>query len=147
MEVVIPHKTDHDSAIHELLAVKQWKQALNLCEKKLKKSEDKGVLCVTKVRVLFQWPDPIRHEQGVKELGLLLDRKPPIADPDALILLDQLIKQYGPFKDFIPKRLQIWQRAAISNPWNSKLHTVWFRSNFDQQDYDGAQQVSVVAPV
>ena len=142
MDILMRDRSDN-TAINEFLIAKQWKQAFNLCEKKLKRTEEKDVLLVVKVAILLQWPDPNRYEQGIKELELLLERKPPIADLEALGVLDQILKTYGPKTALTTKQMQTWQRAAYGNPRDDTLHTTWFQSKFDQGDYDGAQQVSI----
>ena len=136
-------KSDN-TAINEFLILKQWKQAFNLCEKKLKKTEEKEVLLTVRVAILLQWPDPARYEQGIKELEIVLEKKPPIADVEALGVLDQILKKYGPKTAFTPKQMQIWQRAADGHPRDGTLHSTWFQSRFDQGDYGGAQQVSIL---
>lgn len=42
----MPTLDGQDDALHELILAKQWKQALNLCEKKLKKATNSDYLLV-----------------------------------------------------------------------------------------------------
>ena len=42
----MPTFDGQDEALNELLVAKQWKQALNLCEKKLRKSNNSDYLLV-----------------------------------------------------------------------------------------------------
>lgn len=42
----MPTLDGQDDAVNELISVKKWKQALNLCEKKLKKANNNDYLQV-----------------------------------------------------------------------------------------------------
>ena len=132
-----------EDAISTFTAAKQWKQALNVCEKKLKKSPESDFLLVTKINILLQWTDASRFQQGLKELESLLERKPPVADIEALHVLDKAFVNAGLLRYLTPKQTQTWQRAAASRPQDEKLHITWYRTRFQGGDFKGAQQVSI----
>ncbi|CAD6577882.1 MAG: hypothetical protein ASARMPREDX12_008547 [Alectoria sarmentosa] len=135
----MPTLDGQDDALNELLLAKQWKQALNLCEKKLKKANNSDYLLVKKIKVLLLWPEETRNQQGMKELGVLLERKPPVDDIETLCALDALAEAQGENE---PRLRQIWQRAAGVRPQDEKLHMVWFRSKFQVGNLRAAQQAS-----
>lgn len=122
----------------ELIGAKQWKQAFNMCEKKLKKANGNDFLLATKIKILVLWPDKSRQEQGAKELESLVARKPPVTDIEALHALDPIFEA---IMETDSKGRQTWQRAAVSRPQDEKLHLVWYWTKFDEGDFKGAQQV------
>lgn len=126
------------------IAAKQWKQALKTCEKKLKASPTSDFLLITKISILLQWPDAARFEQGHHEFIKLVERKPPVAEIEALRALDAVISLLGPRRDISPKQSQTWQRAAASRPQDVKLHETWYRIKFGEKNFKGAQQVCMV---
>ena len=75
----------------------------------------------------------------MKELGVLLERKPPVDDIQTLSALDALAEAQGENE---PRLRQIWQRAAGARPQDEKLHMVWFRSKFQVGNLRAAQQAS-----
>lgn len=129
------------------IAAKQWKQAFKTCEKKLKASPTSDFLLVTKISILLQWPDTARFEQGHTEFTKLVERKPPVADVEALQALDAVISLLGPRIDIGPKQRQTWQRAAASRPQDVKLHETWYRIKFGEKNFKGAQQVGMVLTI
>lgn len=138
----MPTMNGQDDALFGLIAAKQWKQAFKACEKKLRLTPKSDYLLVTKISILLQWPDQARFAQGLQELNALIDRKPPVADIEALRALDTVFEYLEPLTDLAPKQKQTWQRAAVSRPQDEKLHEVWYWTKFDQLDFQGAQQVS-----
>lgn len=135
----MPNFDGQDEALNELLVARQWKQALNLCEKKLRKSNNSDYLLVKKITVLLSWPEGTRNQQGLKELGVLLDRKPPVDDIETLCALDAVAEGWEGFE---PRLRQVWQKAAGARPQDEKLHSVWFRSKFQVGNLRAAQQAS-----
>jgi len=115
---------------------------LKTCEKKLKLTPGSDYLLVTKISILLQWPDQARLGQGLEELNQLIERKPSMADVEALRAMDTVIEFLGPMIDFDSKQKQTWQRAAASRPQDGKLHEAWCRTKFGGMDFRGAQQVS-----
>ena len=85
------------------------------------------------------WPEKTRHQQGLKELGVLLERNPPVVDIETLRTLDTLAEAKGQNE---PRLRQVWQRAAGVRPQDEKLHVVWFRSKFQVGNLRAAQQAS-----
>lgn len=85
------------------------------------------------------WPEQTRNQQGLKELRVLLDRKPPVDDIETLRALDAIAETN---EEHEPKLRQVWQRAAGARPQDENLHMVWFRSKFQAEDLRAAQQAS-----
>lgn len=85
------------------------------------------------------WPEETRNLQGLKELRVLLERKPPVDDIETLLALDDIAEAKG---DNEPRLRQIWQKAAGACPQDEKLHMVWFRSKFQAGNLRAAQQAS-----
>ena len=85
------------------------------------------------------WPDQTRNQQGLKELRLLLDRKPPVDDIETLRSLDIIAETN---QENEPRLRQVWQRAAAAYPQDENLHLVWFRSKFLVDNFRAAQQAS-----
>ena len=85
------------------------------------------------------WPDQTRNQQGLRELGLLLDRKSPVEDIETLHALDIIAERY---EESEPRLRQVWQRAAAASPQDENLHMVWFRSKFLVDNFRAAQQAS-----
>lgn len=85
------------------------------------------------------WPEETRNQQGMKELGVLLERKPPVDDIETLRALDAIAEAKG---ENDPRLWQVWKRAAEARPQDEKLHTVWFRSKFQVGNLRAAQQAS-----
>ena len=133
-----------DNALSGLMASKQWKQAFNMCEKKLKKAPTSDYLLVTKILILIQWQDPLRNHQGIKELKNLLERTPPVVDLEALHALDNLLglPAFLVQDPLTLKQKQIWQRAAAYRTQDENLHSIWYNSKLEQWDLRSAQQVS-----
>ena len=132
----------HEDTLVELIAAKQSKQAFLLCEKRLKKAPKDDSLLVTRIKILLNWRDVARFQQGLHHLDNLLEKKPPVTDLDALRVLDEIFKlleRTGYAQ--APNSLQTWQRAASAQPDDENLYTVWHRSKFDTRDFRGAQQV------
>ena len=94
---------------------------------------------VKKIRVLLLWPEETRNQQGLRELGVLLDRKAPVDDIETLHLLDAIAEFKGETE---PRLKQVWQRAAGALPQDERLHMVWFRSKFQAGNLRAAQQAS-----
>ena len=75
----------------------------------------------------------------MKELGVLLERKPPVDDIETLMALDAIAEAKGEIE---PRLQQIWQRAAGARPHDEKLHKDWFRFKFQVGNLRAAQQAS-----
>ena len=96
---------------------------------------------VKKIRVLLLWPEETRNQQGLKELGALLDRKAPVDDIETLYLLDTIADAK---RDIEPKLRQVWQKAASARPQDENLHAIWFRSKFHSGNLRAAQQAAQI---
>ena len=86
--------------------------------------------------------DREREDQGVAEIQLLINRKPPITDTEILVTVENLAKE-------LPERAgeaskwadSMWERAASQLPKDEKLLALWFETKFSAQNYKAAQRV------
>ncbi len=143
----MPTMNGQNDALFACIAAKQWKQALKVCERKLKSTPASDYLLVTKISILLQWPDPKRFGQGLHELKGLIERKSPVTDVEALRAMDTVIEFLESQVDIEPKQKQTWQRAAVSRPQDGKLHEAWYWTKFGELDFRGAQQVCTIGEI
>ena len=97
---------------------------------------------VLKARVLLSFPDSPRQKQGRDDISTLLQRDPPIADVQAVIILEECLRQIEATDAEIDL---IWERAVRLRPQDEELQTLWFKKNFEQRIWKGAQKVGRVA--
>lgn len=73
---------------------------------------------------------------------MLLNRNPPVNDPSALILLEDLSQSISDNDEFGPLLDRIWERAAtfFATP-NAWIYREWFNVKFQTGLYLGAKQV------
>ena len=132
-----------EDTIVELMRSRQWKQAFNLCEKRIKRAPGSDFWVVIRIKILLSWGEPARFQQGILEFDALLERKPPVAEFETLCEMDKLYVASEAMRDLRPKLQQMWQRAAASQPQDEQLHIQWYQSKFNEGDFRGAQSVSV----
>lgn len=95
-----------------------------------------------KARVLLSFPDSPRQRQGRDDINALLQRDPPITDVQAIVILEECLRQIEATDAEIGV---IWERAVRLRPQDEELQTLWFQKNFEQRRWKGAQQVGYVA--
>ena len=133
-----------EDALDRLVKARQWKQAFNLCEKRIKKAPGSDFLLVFKIKILLSWAEPARLQQGIQELDNLIERKPSVTDLEALYEMDDLVTTFDEFLGvYGPKLNQIWQRAAASRSQDENFHIKWYQLKFNTGDFGGAQLVTI----
>ena len=132
-----------EDTLMDLINTKHWKAAFNLCEKRIKKAPGSDYLLVTRIKILLLWGDSSRTQQGIRDLESLLERKPAVADIEALRILDTIFTTFESLNQLTVKQKQTWQRAVASRPGDENLQMVWYRSRVNERDWKGAQQVSI----
>lgn len=163
--VLVENKVNdrRDRQIQEAIDVRNWKQALSLCERRLKRGEKSDHLSVCscclhssrcavarrattvdqstqvlKARVLLSFSESPRQNQGRDDISALLQRDPPITDVQALVILQECLQQIGATDAEVDL---IWERAVRLRPHEEELQTLWFRKNFEAQKWKGSQKV------
>ncbi|MCJ1287188.1 hypothetical protein MMC26_006536 [Xylographa opegraphella] len=135
----------NDVILEELMATGNWKQALILVEKRLKKNDKSIELIVNKISILLASCETDRQAQAIAEVRELLGRKPPISDFDILVAIETLAEKwpgwYRESKDVIN---QMWERAAVAKPKDEKLFDLWFKTKFASQNYKAAQKAAML---
>ena len=87
-------------------------------------------------------PKPNKIGNGFQDLELLLDRKQPVVDPDALALLESFSQSIIHSPALLPKLERIWERAAVGLTSNHAwIFKTWFKAKFFNGLYSGAKQV------
>ncbi|KAL9047087.1 MAG: hypothetical protein Q9214_000247 [Letrouitia sp. 1 TL-2023] len=115
--------------LDELIQRNEYKQALSLVEKKIKKGD--------KSDTLQENADPARRNQGEKELNALLNRSPPITSTRAI----QILQTFAASRhDHDPRFQSLWARAAQTSPQDEGLYREWFETKFSVGDFRGAQK-------
>ena len=85
--------------------------------------------------------DPSWRALGIEEIDSLLERQPPITDPEVLSTIDQpyLRRAMG------AHRLSAaWDRAQCLQPKNEQFLCTWLLTSLFQKDYPAAQKVSIL---
>lgn len=95
-----------------------------------------------KARVLLSFSDSPRQEQGRDDIRKLLQRDPPIADIQAIVILEECLQQIEATDAEIDL---IWERAVQLRPHDEELQTLWFKRNFEQRKWKGAQKVGCLS--
>ena len=84
---------------------------------------------------------PDRQRQGQKELLELVQRKPPIRDPETLELLDAALDRHGASDEI----MGMWERAVAADPSNAvSLAGAWFERKFLAGDWKSAKKVMIL---
>ena len=91
-----------------------------------------------KARILLSFPDIPRQKQGRDDINALLERNPPVADIQTIVILEECLRQTEATDAEIDL---IWERAVRVRPQDEELQTIWFKKNFEKQRWKGAQKV------
>lgn len=126
--------------IQDAIDAQNLKQALQLCEKRLKKGEDSRFLKAWKAHILFRHSDEAHHRRGVEETLELCNQEPPTTDLDALDLLCQTLRKLGGY-DATMRTL--WEKAAKAKPRDLEIQTRWFTNAFEDGDWKSAQKAAM----
>ncbi|KZF24609.1 hypothetical protein L228DRAFT_281666 [Xylona heveae TC161] len=131
-----------DKQVFDALDNGNWKQALQLLEKRLKKGEKGDSLLALRAHVLLSSPSSPLREQGAAELRKLCERDPPVTDISTLIMLQEnCAKSEGGGAAAVSG---LWERAIKSRPHDEVLPQEWFQRSFDQFNWKNAQKAAMI---
>jgi N-terminal acetyltransferase B complex non-catalytic subunit len=145
--------------IQDAIEGKNWKQALQLCERRISRGEDTlflkvsysvtgsehglsswliGILQAWKALILCHYDDEAHHKRGVTETLALCKLDPPVAEVEVINLLQTSL-------DNIPDQKQLsqslWEKAAKRKPQDEKLQRRWYTFATGRNDWKSAQKV------
>ncbi|KAI1942769.1 hypothetical protein LOZ66_001176 [Ophidiomyces ophidiicola] len=116
------------------------KQALQLCEKRLKKGENTAFLKAWKANILSHHADSAHRDRGVSEALQLCNSHPTITDIDAL---DMLQNTLGGLDVHAETLRTVWQNAAKAMPQDEDIQAKWFTLASEAGDWKTAQKAAM----
>ncbi|PLB54463.1 cytoskeleton organization protein [Aspergillus steynii IBT 23096] len=126
--------------IQDAIDGQNFKQALQLIEKRMKKGEDTRFLRAWKAHVLFRHADGAHHQRGIDETLALCKVDPPATDLETLDILYDTLQKMGGQADAMRS---IWERASKAKPQDLDLQMKWFEYAFDGDDWKSAQKAAM----
>ncbi|KAI5309023.1 hypothetical protein KEM55_004273 [Ascosphaera atra] len=126
--------------IQDALDSGNLKQALQHCEKRLKKGERSHFLQAWKANILLAHPDNAHKQRGYQETLELCRADPPVTDLDALDLLYESLRDGDEYKE---ASQLVWERAAKAKPQDIDIHLRWFTNAMDAGDWKTAQKAAM----
>ncbi|KAF3481657.1 uncharacterized protein GIQ15_04416 [Arthroderma uncinatum] len=126
--------------IQDAIDGQNLKQALQLCEKRLKKGEDSSFLKAWKANILFSHADDAHRQRGIAETLQLCSSTPPVTDLEALNILQDTLNEVGGHGD---TARALWQNAAKAKPQDLEVQLRWFRVSSDAGDWKTAQKAAM----
>ncbi|GBF59806.1 N-alpha-acetyltransferase NatB auxiliary subunit [Trichophyton mentagrophytes] len=126
--------------IQDAIDGQNLKQALQLCEKRLKKGEDSSFLKAWKANILFSHADEAHRQRGVAETLQLCSASPPVSDLEALNILHNTLNEIGGHEE---TARALWQNAAKAKPQDLEIQLRWFRVASDAGDWKTAQKAAM----
>ncbi|KAI5282926.1 hypothetical protein KEM54_002465 [Ascosphaera aggregata] len=115
------------------------KQALQLCEKRIKKGENSYYLLAWKANILCAHNDAASKQRGIKETLDICRAEPPVTDLDTIELLCENLKLDDEYKTTVQS---LWERAAKANPQILEIQLRWFSNAVEVGDWKAAQKSS-----
>ncbi|PGH30405.1 hypothetical protein GX50_06841 [[Emmonsia] crescens] len=126
--------------IQDAIDGQNLKQALQLCEKRLKKGEDSHFLRAWKAYILFSHADDVHRQRGISETLELCRTEPPVSDIDALNMLYTTLRSLG---EHAETARAIWQKAAKTKPQALDIQLRWFTLASEMGDWKTAQKAAM----
>ncbi|KAL1858493.1 hypothetical protein Plec18170_002692 [Paecilomyces lecythidis] len=126
--------------IQDAIDGQNLKQALQLCEKRIKKGEDTRFLRAWKAHILFRHTDETHHQRGIVETLDLCDLDPPTTDLDTLDILYQTLRKLDGHEGTMRT---LWEKAAKAKPQDFEIQMRWFTYAFDGGDWKSAQKAAM----
>ncbi|EFR01693.1 hypothetical protein MGYG_04696 [Nannizzia gypsea CBS 118893] len=126
--------------IQDAIDGQNLKQALQLCEKRLKKGEDSSFLKAWKANILFSHADEAHRQRGVAETLQLCSASPPVSDLEALNILHSTLNEIGEHEEMARA---LWQNAAKAKPQDLEVQLRWFKVASDGGDWKTAQKAAM----
>ncbi|KAI5295680.1 hypothetical protein KEM52_000582 [Ascosphaera acerosa] len=116
------------------------KQALQLCEKRIKKGENSALLLAWRANILCAHRDAASFQRGMKETLELVNAEPPVTDLDTIQLLCENLRLDETHSALVQT---VWERAARAKPRELELQLRWFSTAMDQRDWRNAQKAAM----
>ncbi|KAG5290159.1 cytoskeleton organization protein [Histoplasma ohiense] len=126
--------------IQDAIDGQNLKQALQLCEKRLKKGEDSHFLRAWKAYILFSHVDDVHRRRGISETLELCRMEPPVSDIEALNILYTTLKGLD---EHVEMTRAIWERAAKAKPQALDIQLRWFNLALEKGDWKTAQKAAM----
>ncbi|KAL2001097.1 hypothetical protein VTN02DRAFT_2229 [Thermoascus thermophilus] len=125
--------------IQDAIDGQNLKQALQLCEKRIKKGEDTRFLRAWRAHILFRHADDAHRQRGLADtLALCHADDPPTTDLDTLDILTQTLRRLDGHEATVRA---LWERAAKAKPQDLEVQMRWFTDAFEGGDWKSAQKV------
>ena len=148
--------------VQEFIDAKNWKKALQACEKLSKRGEksDAFLVCITCPSSHIKRP-PLTHPQATRAFVLthqseerqvnegrrfliqLCTRTPPVTEEDTIRLIEHFLRKSALENANV---VQLWERAALASPKDKKLQEQWVARAVAQLDWLSAQKVRMLQP-
>ncbi|QSS56289.1 cytoskeleton organization protein [Histoplasma capsulatum var. duboisii H88] len=126
--------------IQDAIDGQNLKQALQLCEKRLKKGEDSHFLRAWKAYILFSHVDDVHRRRGISETLELCRTEPPVSDIEALNILYTTLKGLD---EHVETTRAIWERATKAKPQALDIQLRWFNLALEKGDWKTAQKAAM----
>ncbi|KAI9704283.1 MAG: hypothetical protein M1836_007144 [Candelina mexicana] len=134
-----------DKQVWEALENGNSKQALQLCQKRIKKGEKGDNLLALKAYVLAQFPPSKQREDGLAETKAFAHRNPPIVELEALQTIQKalLVFSNGDYSRVEQDISGLWDRATKALPGDEGIATEWFLISFGHRRWKDAQKAAM----
>ncbi|PGH07686.1 hypothetical protein GX51_01695 [Blastomyces parvus] len=126
--------------IQDAIDGQNLKQALQLCEKRLKKGEDSHFLRAWKAHILLNHGDDAHRQRGISEALELCRMTPPVSDIEALNMLYTTLKDID---EHVETARAIWEKAAKAKPQALDIQLKWFNLASEMGDWKTAQKAAM----
>ncbi|KAL1987664.1 hypothetical protein VTN96DRAFT_2905 [Rasamsonia emersonii] len=126
--------------IQDAIDGQNLKQALQLCEKRIKKGEDTRFLRAWKAHILFRHADEAHHQRGIAETLEICNLEPPTTDLDTLDILHQTLQKLDGHEATMRG---LWEKAAKAKPQDLEVQMRWFTYAFEDGDWKSAQKAAM----
>ncbi|KAI9863252.1 MAG: hypothetical protein M1824_000452 [Vezdaea acicularis] len=142
-----------DNNILDAINHDDWKHAIQLCQKRIKKGEKGDYLFALHAYVLCHISPPYARGQPLDSLYNLTSKEPPVLDIKVLGILQDafeylLTRQDVGFSQDVSESVQrcrtmMWERAMKAKPNDETLLKEWFTLSFKCFNWKNAQKASM----
>ncbi|KAL8843581.1 MAG: hypothetical protein Q9170_000085 [Blastenia crenularia] len=145
-----------DVQINDAVVQHEWRHALQLIEKREKKAKRDQPIDWLTVSASIQWiakfnqackasillllPEPAKQRQGRSLLDSLYERKPPVVNVNAAMIIQAFAEQR---KDLDVRIDGLWLQAANAHSNDEGMHRHWFNAKFSNKDWQGARKAAM----
>ncbi|KAI5783552.1 N-acetyltransferase B complex non catalytic subunit-domain-containing protein [Geopyxis carbonaria] len=127
--------------VWDQIDIHQYKQALQLCNRRIKKGEKSEFLFALKAFVLTNMPGIAYAEEAEKTARSVAEKQPPCISLDVLRLLGRVWINIG--DSAIDEISKMWERAVKAQPLDEDLAREWFWGTVKIMDWRGAQRAAM----